>query len=72
MMFSVNEIDVLGEGPPAGPKPQLVGGQEKLPRLTYRYSTLAVQFGRKAHSTPAPAVQPVWVALAYGKVPNDP
>src|SRR5208337_3588231 len=62
MMFSLSETLVVV-------LPQLPTGQEAFCRSTNRYSTLAVQFGANAYSTPAPAVQPVCVELENGSAP---
>ena len=62
MMFSLSETVVVV--PPQFAKPQ-----DAFARSTKRYSTLAVQFGAKAYSMPAPAVQPACVELLNGNEP---
>ncbi|MGB8629550.1 MAG: hypothetical protein WCD69_09180, partial [Xanthobacteraceae bacterium] len=57
--FSV-KLALIGTGLPALAAVQTAATQftEPLPISTKRYSTLAVQLSAKAHSMPAPAVQP--------------
>ena len=69
MMFSLSETVVLTPVPGGTPPLQLGTPQVEFARSTNRYSSLAVQFGQMAYSTPTPAVQPAWVVLLNGSAP---